>query len=103
MLGVCLKYTQNNYGSKLQALATVKMFEQLGLNYEIIRYNKKNLRFYLKSIPRFFNWVFISDRYLQVQRMIQFKKHPHVKAQVDVRNKAFDSFDVHFSEHLSPI
>ena len=57
----------------------------------------------VSSIPRFFNWVFISDRYLQVQRMIQFKKHPHVKAQVDVRNKAFDSFDVHFSEHLSPI
>lgn len=103
MLGVCLKYTQNNYGSKLQALATVKMFEQLGLNYEIIRYNKKTLRFYLKSIPRFLNWVFINDRYLQIQRKIAFKKHPRVRAQVDIRNKAFTSFDVCFSEHLSPV
>ena len=85
MLGVCLKYTQNNYGSKLQALATIKMFDCLGLDYEIIRYNKKSLRFYIKSIPRFFNWVFINDRYLQIQRMVEFKKHPKVKAQVEIR------------------
>lgn len=103
MLGVCLKYTQNNYGSKLQALATVKMFERFGMDYEIIRYNKKNLRFYIKSIPRFFNWVFINDRYLQIQRMICFKKNPQVKSQVEIRNQAFDSFDVYFSDHLSDI
>ncbi len=103
MLGVCLKYTQNNYGSKLQALATIKMFDRLGLDYEIIRYNKKSLRFYLKSIPRFFNWVFINDRYLQIQRMVEFKKHPKVKAQVEIRNRAFDSFDTYFSEHLSKV
>lgn len=103
MLGVCLKYTQNNYGSKLQALATIKMFDRLGLDYEIIRYNKKSLRFYLKSIPRFFNWVFINDRYLQIQRMVEFKKHPKVKAQVEIRNRTFDSFDTYFSEHLSKV
>ncbi len=103
MLGVCLKYTQNNYGSKLQALATVKMFEQLGIKYEIIRYNKKTLSFYIRSIPRFFNWVFINDRYLQVQRMIEFGKHPAVREQVGIRTKAFDSFDVCFSEHLSKV
>ena len=58
MLGVCIKYTQHNYGSKLQALATVKMFERYGLDYEIIRYNKKTLSFLLKSIPRFFKaWL----------------------------------------------
>jgi len=103
MLGVCLKYTQNNYGSKLQALATVKMFDRLGIDYEIIRYNKKSLRFYLKSIPRFFNWVFINDRYLQIQRMVEFKKHPKVKEQVEIRNRAFDSFDTYFSKHLSKV
>lgn len=103
MLGVCLKYTQNNYGSKLQALATVKMFDHLGIDYEIIRYNKKSLRFYLKSIPRFFNWVFINDRYLQIQRMVEFKKHPQVEAQVEIRNQAFDSFNTYFSDNLSKV
>jgi len=103
MLGVCLKYTQNNYGSKLQALATVRLFEELGVDYEIIRYNKKTFGFYLKSIPRFFNWVFINDRYCQIQRAIQFKRHPEIKEQVNIRNKAFDSYDVYFSDHLSPV
>ncbi len=103
MLGVCLKYTQNNYGSKLQALATVKMLDSLGMNYEIIRYNKKTLKFYIKSVPRFFNWVFLNDRYLQFQRAIEFKKHPEVKALVETRNKAFDSYDSCFNEHLSRV
>ncbi|MBE6622774.1 MAG: polysaccharide pyruvyl transferase family protein [Ruminococcaceae bacterium] len=103
MLGVCLKYTQNNYGSKLQALATVKMFDDLGIDYEIIRYNKKSLRFYIKSIPRFFNWVFINDRYLQIQRMVEFRKHPQIKENVDIRNRAFDAFDACFSDNLSKV
>ncbi|MBR5272375.1 MAG: polysaccharide pyruvyl transferase family protein [Clostridia bacterium] len=103
MLGVCLKYTQNNYGSKLQALATVRMFDALGIDYEILRYNKKTLKFYVKSLPRFFNWVFINDRYLQLQRAVEFKKHPEIKANVDLRNKSFENFDVYFSDHLSPV
>lgn len=103
MLGVCLKYTQHNYGSKLQALATVKMFEKLGVDYEIIRYNKKTLSFYLKSIPRLFNIVFLNDRYDEIQRKIEFKRHPEVKKMIDIRNAAFDSFDVNFEGHLSEV
>lgn len=103
MLGVCLKYTQKNYGSKLQALATVRMFETLGIDYEIIRYNKKDLRFVVKSIPRLFNYTFINDRYLEIQRKLAFKKHPEVAEKVEIRNKAFDSFDIHFENNLSPI
>ena len=102
-MGVCLRYTQNNYGSKLQALATVKLFEELGVDYEIIRYNKKTLDFGLKSLSRCFNWVFINDRYCQFQRAIEFKRHPNVKKQIDIRNKAFESFDHCFEKHLSPI
>lgn len=103
MLGVCLKYTQNNYGSKLQALATVKTFEKLGIDYEIIRYNKKTLHFYIKSLPRFFNFVFLNDRYDEIQKKIEFKKHPEIKRNVDIRNQAFDSFDLHFNGHLSEV
>ncbi len=101
MLGVCLKYEQNNYGSKLQALATVKMFEHLGIDYKIIHYNKKTFSFYLKSIPRLFNSVFINDRYCQIQRKIQFKKHPLVLESVECRNKAFAEFDKIFESKLS--
>ncbi|MBR3844207.1 MAG: polysaccharide pyruvyl transferase family protein [Clostridia bacterium] len=103
MLGVCLKYTQNNYGSKLQALATVKMFQQLGLEYEIIRYNKKTLGFYAKSLPRFFNIVFLNDRYEQFQQKLAMKQHPEIGGKMAIRNKAFDSFDVYFNDTLSPV
>ena len=30
MIGLCLKYEQINYGSKLQALATLRIMEKLG-------------------------------------------------------------------------
>lgn len=103
MLGVCLKYTQHNYGSKLQALATVKMLEELDLGYEIIRYNKKTIGFLIKSIPRFFNFVFLNDRYEQIQQKLEFKRHPELKEYIDDRNNAFDSFDVNFNRKLSKV
>lgn len=101
MKGVCLKYTQNNYGSKLQALATVKTFEELEIDYEIIRYNKKTLDFVIKTLPRFFNFVFLNDRYDQIQRHIQFKRHPEILKQVEIRQKAFGAYDHLFTRHLS--
>lgn len=103
MLGVCLKYDQTNYGSKLQALATVKLLEELGLEYEIIRYNKRTPDFLLKSIPRLFNNVFLHDRLLQIQRKLAFAAHPEVKALIDRRNGLFSSFDGAFRDHLSEI
>lgn len=101
MIGVCLKYEQINYGSKLQALATVKMLENMSLDYEIIRYNKKSLKFIIKYLMRCFNLVFLNDRYDQFQRIIEYKKHPQVLAQIQKRNGMFSDFDKQFESHLS--
>lgn len=101
MVGVCLKYTQNNYGSKLQALATVKCLEKMSLDYEILRYNKKTVGFILKYIPRVFNWVFLNDRYDQFQRALECKLHPQINEMIGVRTRAFESFDHYFTPHLS--
>ena len=102
MLGVCLNFRQKNYGSKLQALATIKTFELLGVEYEIIQYNKRTAKFLLKSIPRFFNTVFLHDRYDQIQKFIEFRRHPEIKQDVDLRNQCFDSYDEQFEKFLSP-
>ena len=102
MLGVCLKYDQINYGSKLQALATVKLFEKYNIDYEILRY-KKTLGFYIKSLPRFFNYVFLNDRYDQLQRSIEYKRHPDLQKLIAMRNNKFKLFDVHFVDHLSNV
>jgi len=103
MLGVCLKYQQYNYGSKLQALATIRMLECFQKDYEIIRYNKKTLRFFFKSIPRFFNFVFLNDRYDQIQRTIEYRRHPEIMDKIKLRRRMFDSFDSCFEGHISDI
>ena len=100
MLGVCLKYEQINYGSKLQALATIKMLEYFDVEYEIIRY-RKNLKFYIKSLPRFFNIVFLNDRYDQIQRKIEYKRHPGISENITLRKQMLSDFDAIFAHNLS--
>ena len=73
MIGVCLKCEQRNYGSKLQALATLQAFKDLGQEYRILKYRKRGLWFKMKSLPRIFNIVFLNDRYDHWQKVYSFK------------------------------
>ena len=57
MIGLCLKCEQRNYGSKLQAMATLQAFEDLGVEYRILKYLKRDKLFKIKSLPRLFNVV----------------------------------------------
>ncbi len=41
MIGICIKYYHENYGGMLQAFATTKLLDKVGVEYEIIRYEKK--------------------------------------------------------------
>lgn len=93
MIGVCIKCTQRNYGSKLQALATLTAFSKLNLDYEILIYKKRGLWFKVKSLPRFFNIVFLNDRYDFLQKKYSFRKHPDVQDKILRRNRLFDEFD----------
>lgn len=93
MIGVCLKYMMRNYGSQLQARATVKVFEDMGLDYEILEYRKKGLLFKIKAIPRLFNPVVIDNLLLGRQKKKAIKSNP----QVAERNKLFDDYSkAHF-------
>ena len=62
MIGLCLKYEATNYGSKLQALATIRILDRLGLEYQIIHYEKAGLWFKLKALSRIFNATFRQDK-----------------------------------------
>lgn len=88
MIGVCLKYMMRNYGSQLQARATIKMFEDMGIEYEILKYNKKGLLFKLKALSRIFNPVFLNDKLLSIQKKKALKEIPQIK----LRNKIFDDY-----------
>ena len=59
MVGLCLKYMMRNYGSQLQARATIKIIEDLGLEYEILQYNKKGLMF--EDLLKYKDEVFYSE------------------------------------------
>ena len=41
MIGVCIKYFHEKYGGMLQAFATTKLLEENGIEYELIRYQKR--------------------------------------------------------------
>ena len=101
MLGVCIDYKNRNYGSKLQALATMRMLTAYCSDCEIIWYNKRTIGFFIRAIPRLLNFNFLSDRYDQVQRNIEYHRHPEIKKNICVRNKAMESFDKQFDERLS--
>lgn len=105
MIGVCIKYYHENYGGMLQAFATTKLLDKVGVEYEIIRYEKKkDLIFILKSIPRLFNNVLINDKYETIQKKMSFKKHPEFSEKDKIRMKAFDRFRTEkFNNKLSEI
>lgn len=104
MLGVCIKYFHENYGGMLQAFATTKIIEKYGIEYELIRYEKKkNLTFIIKSIPRIFNSILVNDKYEKYQKKLSFKNHPEFAEKDKTRMKAFDEFRTKNFKNLSEI
>lgn len=105
MIGVCIKYFHENYGGMLQAFATTKLLEKYGVEYEIIRYQKKkDIAFIIKSLPRVFNNILLNDKYEAFQKKMSFKKHPEFAEKDKIRMKAFDEFrSEKFSDKLSVI
>lgn len=88
MIGVCLKFMMRNYGSQLQARATIKVFEDLELEYEILEYKKKGIIFKLKNLYRLFNPVVVNNLLLDRQKRKAMVAIP----EVGKRNKLFDEY-----------
>lgn len=105
MIGVCIRYFHENYGGMLQAYATTKLLDRYGIEYEIIRYQKKkNFAFVIKSLPRVFNRILLNDKYEAFQKKMSFKKHPEFKENDKIRMNAFNEFrEEKFSGKLSDI
>mgnify|MGYP000937098762 CR=1 FL=1 len=103
-IGLCICYNIKNYGSVLQALATKKIIEHLGYNYEIINYKKKrDVVFYIKKLPTLFSPYFYYSLRRRKSIKHQCNTNPSYKKQINMRNAAFDLFvDEHFKER-SPI
>lgn len=104
MIGVCIKYFHTNYGGMLQAYATVALLEELGIDYELIQYQKKlTVSEKIKSVPRLLNGVLLNDKYEAMVKKIGAKMHPSFEEKNAERIGAFREFDhAHFTK-LSPV
>ncbi len=76
--GLCVRYDCDNFGSMLQILATQKAIQQVGWNYEIIRYDKRTLLFYLTNVSRIFNPYFMKGKLTRIRKNREIKKYPEV-------------------------
>lgn len=104
MIGLCIRYFHENYGGMLQAYATVSLFEKLGLDYELIRYDKSHsLSFKIKALPRIFNGIFLNDKIEALKKKIGKKKHPEFAKNDAIRMQAFHDFSSEKFIKLAPI
>lgn len=101
-IGLCVCYDTKNFGSQLQVLATQKAVEELGYDYEVIRYKKKMTPvFVLKSLPRLFNPYFVNGKLRSIKRKRAVKKHPDIASQTAIRDKRFQAFADRYFVRLS--
>ncbi len=102
MVGVCIKYFHENYGGMLQAFATTKMLEKRGIEYELIRYEKRySLIQKVKFIPRLFNGVLVKDKKEALNKIIGMRMHPDFANNNAIRNEAFHKFRDEKFTHLA--
>ena len=104
MIGLCIKYFHENYGGMLQAFATTKILEERGLDYELIRYEKKKTAgSILKSLPRLLNHVLLNDKIEALKKKAGMRRHPQFAKNDAVRMKAFTAFKEENFKKLSDI
>lgn len=96
MIGLCLKYEQINYGSKLQALATLRLMEELGHECRVIHYEKAGLWFKIKSLPRIFDATFRQDKIEDWSRSHAYMQHPEVAPMLAQRKQIFKEYDAKY-------
>ena len=104
MIGVCIKYAHENYGGMLQAYATISLLEKLGIDYQLIRYDKSHSLFFkISALPRIFNSVFLNDKLEALKKKIGKKKHPEFAKNDAVRMHAFHAFSDEKFTKLAPV
>lgn len=104
MIGICIKYFHENYGGMLQAYATVSLLEKLGINYELMRYDKSgSLAFKLKALPRVFNSTFMNGRIEAFKKNLGKKRHQDFAKNDAIRMEAFHKFSDEKFTKLAPV
>ena len=104
MIGVCIKYFHANYGGMLQAYATTAILEDMGLQYELIQYEKHRTPVeIIKAMPRLLNSVLLNDKYESLLQKLGEKLHPEFATKNIARKACFAAFCEERFTKLSPV
>lgn len=103
MIGVCIKYSHENYGGMLQAYATISILEKQGLKYELIQYEKHYSTWgKIKQLRRLCNNILLNDKKEALLKKIGKMKHPEFAQNDAIRLAAFAGFRKEKFTRLSP-
>lgn len=92
-IGLCIVYKNWNYGSILQSYATLLKLRSLGVDYEIIRYEReKNLKFYITSIPRLINRDMRYSKIRRLKKILGKKRNKEFAKNDKIRAGVFSEF-----------
>lgn len=92
-IGVVACYNNYNYGSMLQAYATLAALDKLGYNSEFINYKKSySVVEKLKFLPRFLNMYLMREKLRLLEKKLKIRKYPDIKKGDSVRKAAFRRF-----------
>lgn len=100
-IGVCACYNTKNYGSMLQTLATGVKLQELGYDFEFIRYTRKpTIGLIAKSLTRIPELIGSKIKHIHDTRKI--KAYPEIAAGINRRNDFFNKFVTQTFESISP-
>ena len=104
-LGICICYQQRNYGSQLQCFATIWELNRRGIDYEIIRYEKKYTPEMIRRLlPRLLNPVLISERlFLRYSKKAALILCPAFRKKNGLRNQRIAAYSRQKFTALSPV
>ncbi len=95
-LGLAIGYEVENYGGVLQAYATQKAVEKMGIDYEVINLSgiskildKRKLSYYAKKV---FDKDVIKDKGGYIHKKIVGKLNPKLEKNLALRSRAFKSY-----------
>lgn len=94
MIGLCLAFeTQNNYGTQLQAYATVKVIQEMGYDVRIIVYHKKyDIKSLILNLKNLFHDNALLGLMKSIKKRIQLRGNSEFAINYKIRKKTIDEF-----------
>lgn len=90
--GLCVRYDCDNFGSMLQIFATQNVIKNVGWDYEIIRYDKRTIWFYVSNITRVFNPYFMKGKIGNFEKNRKLREYSEVQKGNAVRLECINQF-----------